>query len=333
MLVNLHGLIIELQSSSSSVLDYWKLLFDCELITLPLTGDDSPVNIKIIANILDSLPPLPDYQTHYKVPGYEFSVYNIGNGQHIIEQHGQSQGLVNLNYRPNVSRSEFPTIQINLTSNGLQAGILEDVTINLLAPIARRHELFIIHATTVVNDEGTAILFVAPTKHGKTTSGLSMVVSGWQFLANDTSFIVEKSEAFYALISPGSINVRPQSFEILSGLKSLVDPDKSFKILDNRMIPRKQFLNFEAYKNKGKVTRIYFPTIGNGANHVVKEISRSVGLARLMEQSMDQWDQDTWEKHLDFLERLSSKVQFRSIELGKDIDSLPNKIEEDLLLN
>lgn len=109
-----------------------------------------------------------------------------------------------------------------------------------------------------------------------------------------------------------------------------MENDKPMRILNSTMIPRGQLMNLGTSMVKGKIARIYFPEIKNQEDHHLQEVPRSIGLAHLMEQSMDQWDPDTWQRHLDFLDRLAAQVKFRSLELGSNLNRLPTVIDQDL---
>ena len=328
--VNLHGISIEFQCADNIVKEQWQVLFDCELSRNLKVPDTTKSRIKLEIIIKNNLPTPPETKPLYTDPVLNFTVYDCGIGCYLLQQHGEAQTLIKFGgYDPRY-QEQLGDIVIWMTPKGVDLGVLEDVVMTSLAPLLRRRGFFFIHAFAVLDDSKNAILFVAPSKHGKTTSGLAMIMSGWQLLANDTALLGEDSQGIISLLSPGSVNVRANSFRLIPSLSQYLDEDHPKDQISRYTIPRLELMNSSEITPMGKLKRVYFPQIGDGEDHILSPVPRAVGLAHLMEASMDQWDNPTWLTHLNFLERLAPQVKFRYLTLGNNLDGLPPLINSDL---
>ena len=134
----------------------------------------------------------------------------------------------------------------------------------------------------------------------------------------------------FALLSPGTVHIAPTTFSLLPELKDLSTKYPRNPGYRKVHVPRLEFLPEEAVLLSAPIKVIYFPLIGEKERHGTDAVPRAIGLARLMESSMDQWDQEAWDVHIGFLERLSHAVSFHTLYLGSDMSNLPAFLEENL---
>lgn len=325
MLVDLHSITISLQSKSELVKKQWRILFDCELARNPLWSEHTEPDLVLQAEVVSSLPPSPANPPSFLTIAPPIAVYAQGSGHHLLRLSNKAQIELTLPY---ASSNQQAGAHIKMTPRALDDGSFEDITTYALAPLLRRRGLFMIHAFTTVYDH-RAVMFVGVTGSGKTTSGLALLASGWQLLANDVALMCHAG-APLALLSPGTVNISPATFPFLPELNkfSIKYPPSSPYVKVE--VPRLEFLPVEKVCLSAPIKAVYFPVIGKRERHEVKIMPRAVGLARLMESSMDQWDQATWEDHIDFLERLSREVSFYSLFLGNTMSDLAAVLHETL---
>jgi hypothetical protein len=134
-----------------------------------------------------------------------------------------------------------------------------------------------------------------------------------------------------ALLSPGTIRVTMETFSLLPQLQGLRKKYPKHRGHIKSSVPRQEFVDNDQVKLSTPITAIVFPLIGKTQNHELRSIARSIGLARLIESSLDQWDQDVWSQHIDFLERLSHSVEFYELFLGQNMVTLPQHLERHLV--
>ena len=324
----LHGLSISMQCADEQVQREWRSLFAYEQNPsgAGTSNPDHDILVEVEVSETDLRPPEGDpfYNSHYP----PLNVY-AQNGQEIVLcPSSQVKIRLNLLNPAESGKPVKPDAIVTLTHQILQDDGFEDVMTLALAPFFRRNGLFMIHAFAAAL-LGQAVLFVGPRGHGKTSSGLALVLDKWDFLANDIA-LMREYEGIEALLSPGSIHVSPQTGTFLPQLDKYFQHYSPHQFHGKVAIPRHKLLAQSKPTLSAKLNIVYFPEIGAGQEHKTEQIPRAVGLARLMEASIDQWDKDAWLNHVDFLERLSHQVQFRTLILGQNLPSLPDLLQTEL---
>jgi len=325
MLLHLHALLLALRSNNDRITEQWRGLFDFDLAQSFSGLSDVEPDIALEAELVSSLPPAPAFPSFYLTIDPPLAVYATGVHRMLLRLSNKAQIQLTL------SDSETLNARILVTNRAINDGSFEDITTFALAPLLRRHGLFMIHAFTAVYNK-KAVMFVGPSGSGKTSCGMALTAAGWQLLANDVA-LMRREDTSLVLLSPGTVHVSPATFSLLPSYGHLFD--KYSQNLSNMKVsvPRLEFLQDEPVQLSAPIKAVYFPSIGDKKNHEIEAVPRAVGLARLMESSMDQWDQETWEDHIRFLEHLSYNVVFYSLHLGRDMSSLPAFLEQDLFGN
>jgi energy-coupling factor transporter ATP-binding protein EcfA2 len=201
----------------------------------------------------------------------------------------------------------------------LAYGRLEDITFTSLAPALRRCGYYLVHAFGAVRD-GRCVLLIGPSGSGKTTTGLSLILEGWQLLANDTLLIEAREDGIYALSTPGGLTVRPQTLTLLPACRPLLG---DAPLLHGGYTLTNQQLA-DPTTTAARITAVYFCQIEDREQSVRRPLSQAVALARLMEQSVDRWDEAMLTQHIAVLHQLSQQTAAYTLHLGRDVPRLPH---------
>ncbi|MDX1413522.1 MAG: hypothetical protein R3293_04975 [Candidatus Promineifilaceae bacterium] len=323
--VNLHGISIVLRTTHHRVLEQWQVLFDYELSAAPpaaAVGESIEIAVQV-----DPLPaPLPDREPDYRSNYPPLLVFARPDDILLVPSNLVQVSLDRMAIENPVCPG--PRAIIKISPEILDNGGFEDVVTLTLAPFLRRRGFYMIHAFTAAL-KGQAVMFSGASGQGKTTAGLSLVGHEWHFLANDVALLHEK-ESVCAALSPGTVHADPTTLALLPQLAAAVEPQQQHPVHGKMSIPRTALLAERNPPLSATVTAVYFPEIGGGAGHQIIPLPRAVGLARLMESSMDQWDRPAWQIHVDFLERLSHQVTFHQLLLGQELSTLSLMIENGL---
>jgi hypothetical protein len=329
MLIDLHSITISLRSKDDRINGRWRHYFDLELASHYSWNEDTKPDIILEAKVESTLPSLPSVPIYYKSSDPPLTIFEDQEQYLLLRLSDLSQVQLRLPLHFPTSNNDPTHALIIVTETSLNIGILEDITTLALAPILRRHGLFLIHAfTAALNHE--AVMFVGPSGSGKTSSGLALISAGWHILANDMA-LIRKVDVPRALLSPGTVQIAPTTMSLLPHYEQLIKkyPRRPGEIKTS--IPRREFIDTKEILWSAPIKTIFFPSIGEINSHVVEAVPRAVGLARLMESSMDQWDQGIWEVHIGFLEKLSCEVDFFELYLGNDMVELPAFIKNVLV--
>ena len=303
MRARLNDLLLELTSSDPQVQDTWRVLFDLEIQADAAGPDEETPHIRLAAAVSSSLQTPPQIRPSYQGSANKVRYYASNDG-----------GFLDL-ARPAQILFDFPTAtaQITLNRDLLDGGNLEDLTLIALAPFLRRRGLFITHAFSSAQE--SAVLLCGPPGSGKTTTGLALLNQGWEYLANDAALLQDMEGQVMVLPSPGAINLHPDAFSLLPGYSftacSPTLPAGRGKII----YPRGTLLPGKKIAGRTAVSTVFFLTFTNQSQPALHEVPRAIGLARLIEENVDQWDQDTYLNHIDLLTTLSRQAAFYDLHL------------------
>lgn len=326
MLFDLHGTKISLRSSDDRINLSWRHLFDYEIANHSIPNQQNKPDIVIVAEVTSSLPPAPTSQPVYCSSEPPLEVYT-SQKQHLTLRL-QNTSLIQLQFPSKASEkiTEPAYANIAIAEPTFHTSSLENITMMALGPMLRRRSLFLIHAFTAALNK-TAFMFAGPSGSGKTSSGLALAAAGWQVLANDMALLCQ-ADAPLALLSPGSIQISPSTFTLLPQHVELMAKYPRAPQQLKASIPRQEFFDPDEIVFSASLKTVFFPTIGKTQHHCLKVVPRAIGLALLMESSMDQWDFETWNDHIRFLERLSHEVDFYELCLGHTMTDLADYLEK-----
>ncbi len=320
MILTLHKLRIHLQSEDAEINWNWRQLFD----GWPLSSHEirTPADLCLRLNLSDTLPPLPDtppfFTDKQEWPNMVgiLSVYREDE-RHVLLHFGD--GAVVKVLVEGVHPSEPVKAVGQVTSAALEHGRFEDITFTSLAPLLRRSGYYLVHAFAA-SKNGRGVLIVGPSGSGKTTTGISLLLDGWELLSNDTLLLEQRSEGIYALPTPGGISIRPNSVDLLPALRPIIG-NRSL-VMGKYDLTSSQLIG-NRWSKPVPIQDIYFPTIIDQEDSRRQRISRAVCLAQLMEESVDSWDSEMIPTHMNLLQQLSQQAAPYTLLLGRKVHQLP----------
>lgn len=317
MYLQLHRLVIQLESEDTAVNLEWQRLFDDWLVAEP-----SQVDLRLQLNLEQTLPPLPTsppvFTDSRLLPNDigVLSVYAAAPG--MVWLHYHDGGLVQV---PLATKGSQPTIRGVVIPSALAYGRLEDITFTSLAPALRRQGYYLVHAFAVGRGD-TAVLIVGASGSGKTTSGLSLLLGGWQLLANDILLLESREDGLYALPTPGGVNIRPATFDLLPALQERFTPQNGRVSVSGQQLSRGQ------WAKPARVALVLLPHIEAARPCCqLQPANRAVALVHLLEESADRWDTAVLDGHVDVMEQLSQQTAVYHLLLGQDVANLPELIK------
>jgi hypothetical protein len=340
MYFQLHRLCIHLESDNTAVNQEWQRLFAGWLVDEP-----SQIDIHLQLALVDELPSLPGtspFFTDFRPLPDDIGVLSVYTADaDTVWLHYHDGALVQtplaFNFAAKVQSSKehgnMETLPASLRANtisgvvtapALAYGRLEDITFTSLAPALRRQGYYLVHAFAAARN-GRAVLLVGASGSGKTTSGLSLLLGGWQLLANDILLLEKRADGLYALPTPGGVSIRPLTFDLLPPLKQWLQsgPFSAKVNISGQQLTRGQ------WAEPALAHCILLPKIETAqpCSHL-QPAHRAVALVRLLEESADRWDTAALNAHVDVMEQLSRQTAVYHLYLGQDVERLPRLIEE-----
>ena len=316
--VRLHQFCVRLQSESAVIQHYWQGLFAGWLAT-----DSSEVEAQFQLSLVEQLPALPN------VPPVFADADDLPDGVGLLSVYWEDKAVVLLHYLEGAMvhvplAEKRPFLNGHLLPQALHYGRLEDITFTSLAPSLRRRGYFLLHAFGVCQN-GRCLLIVGPSGSGKTTTGLNLVLAGWELLANDILLIEARSDGIYALPTPGGLSIREETLTLLPHCRSLVAGMPYVR--QKYELTNQQVLNGHRPTPR-RVSAIYFCQIEEREDVEIRPLSQAMSLARLMEQSIDRWDEAMLETHVTVLQKLSQQAAAYTLHLGRNVHQLPQLLAE-----
>lgn len=317
MFLRLHQLCIHLQSQDDLINQGWNHLF----AMWPDEGETA-VDIQLNLTLADSLPPLPNeapYFTDSHLLPNGIGILSVYRGEeNRAWLHFLDGALVDVPLPVNPADADLLAVGA-VMPQAIGRGRFEDITYTSLAPLLRRRRYYLLHAFAAAKD-GRAVLIVGPSGSGKTTTGLCLLLNGWRLLANDILLLEERDGQVFALPTPGSIGVRPQSADLLPQLRPFIAnaPATSMQI-----DVTEHFIGNGRWADPAPIEAIYFPQIREQTNSARRLEQRAICLAQLMAESIDRWDGAMLPAHMALLERLSQQAVPYQLALGREMSQLP----------
>ncbi len=312
MLLQLHRLRILLESGDAAIRQQWQALFGSWLQHPTGTAD-----ISLRLHLRHELPSLPEVKPFFQdTPAPRdvgvLSVFQVAGGAVLL--HFLDGALVEVPLVPHPA----PRADGIVVPQAIRHGRLEDITFTSLAPLLRRRGYYLVHAFAASKD-GQCILIIGPTRSGKTTTGLALVLAGWELLANDIVLLEERKGEIYALPTPGIVHIRPPTLELLPQLRAFLARPGAASSSYN--------LSGDAIGN-GRwgtpcpISHLCFPFVEKRSHTTLHHQNRAVALARLMGESMDRWDEETLPHHATFLQKLVRQTTAYALHAGQDMAQL-----------
>lgn len=300
--IDLHGLALTLRCDDPAVQAGWETIF-AGFAGRPATAEQTPVELTLA--LVAALPPLPPAAEARRLaaPGQRpITIVTLPDGQLQIELPGVGR------LTPAANR-----VAVTIARRALDTNQLEDITLIALAPLLRRHGLYMVHAFGVAW-EGRALLLVGRSGSGKTTTGLNLVRRGWDYLANDVVLLRLENGRVTALAGPGAVSLTPQTLALLPALAQRLGPLPALPPAGKWVLPANRLAGQGA---PAAVGLLAFPGVGSGPTRL-QPLPAALALAHLMEQSVDSWDAPALPAHLDLLQQLVGQAAAYELTLGLD---------------
>ncbi len=319
MFLHLHHLTICLESCDQRINDQWR-----QLLAGWFEEAERPFSIHFSLHLTQSLPPLPTspplFSDHHRWPN-GVGVLTVYGAEHTTSPvyllHFQDGAFVQVNLAQQ-------TIHGVVLPAALEYGRFQDITFTALAPLLRRHGYYLIHGFAA-SQNGRSLLLVGPSGSGKTTAGLALVLAGWELLANDMVLLQKRGTQVEALPMPDRITVRPTSLQLLPQLQTL---GQNLPAGSKWVLP-----GAKPHTPAAAVSAVFFPQVTEQAKTAVQPLNRALALARLMEESIDQWDAPSLPTHLELLQTLSQQTTPYNLYLGHNVSHLAATLKTWLTAN
>jgi hypothetical protein len=312
--VYLHQFCIHLQSEAKAVQQYWQRLFAGWF-----EGNSPSAEVQLSLALVEALPSLPD------LPPFFLDGNDVNRGGLLAAYRWEERGVL-LHYLEGavvrVPLAEArPCLTGHIIPQVLRHGRLDDITFTRFAPCLRRHGDFLVHAFGVCDADGRCVLIVGPSGSGKTTTGLSLILAGWELLANDILLIERRADGIYALSTPGGLSIREETLKLLPDCERLLT---DVPCVQHRYeLTNQEMLNGRRPEAK-RISAVYFCQVEERERTEIRPLSQAVAMARLMEQSIDRWDEAMFETHMTILQELSQQAAAYTLHLGRDVARLPD---------
>lgn len=304
MLLRLDDVLeIALQTEDKAVEQAWKNLFTGWLIT---DKANDPIVCRL--HLQNKLPPLPSHPPYFTDDDGILAVYDAPNEGWLL--HFWDGALVQVNVAE-------ATISGVVTASALANGRLEDITFTSLAPLLRQRGYYLVHAFGATI-EGHGVLIVGGSGSGKTTTGLNLLLHGWQLLSNDIVLLQERDDQVVALPTPGLVGIRPYTFTLLPTLKNwlpMAPATGRFEVAGDELVNGR-------YAPPTPIHTILFPQVAH-ANQLTPQ-NKAIALAHLLEESIDRWDDKTLAQHMSILQKLARQATCHQLLLGQDMTEQAN---------
>ncbi len=321
---------VQLTSDSDAINAELVRLFGSWLTDTPA----HPVIMRLAMSLVDQLPERPSSEPIFvdnRVMNNEtglglLDAYQLENGDQALYFH--DGGYIELTAD---TADGIPTISGVITPYLITREYVDDYITSAISPILRQHHYYFIHSSGVsYNEQG--ILFVGQTKSGKTTTCLNLMLNGWKLLSNDIIILHPKADGIYAYAMPDLLTLRPNTIKLLPALKPYLDTPYTHHV-GNDVILSSWELFANSWSEPVRVSTICFPQINDRDHSIITPQISAITLARLLETSLDCWDEESVDAHTSLMAQLAGQVDSYVLSLGRDVETLPTTLINQLSIN
>jgi hypothetical protein len=303
----LHGLIIEGTSNDATMYSRWKESFS------PLKESSAIPDIRYHIELTDQIPPPP--------AGKPIYIQKDLLSYHLTEQgvivHFPDFGLLDLDFERGMTTGKVVGEVLKTY------GLLEDVVAIGLSPHLRRRGFYMAHALAAATGE-QCVLLVGHIGTGKTTVGISLLENGWKLLSNDSPIIAGGGRI---LSYPGIMAAYRDTLAMFSRFQSMQD-DIDINEKERKVEFFAESLWPGVWRTQATASLILFPTIEATDKCLLEQLKGTAALSRFLPHAMERWDKTTISPHLTILRELVESTPSYILHLGRDLESLPDVINE-----
>jgi hypothetical protein len=193
---------------------------------------------------------------------------------------------------------------------------------SLMLEMLRGRGLYWIHAASVA-DQGRGVLVVGQTGAGKTTTCLKLVDGGFQFLAEDRTFLRRTESDIELLSFVDDIAVTARTLDLLPWLRE----EAKLKASDRRKVeldPCKLFP--QSIGQRASPGLVLFPRVTADEPCAARPIHSAVALQRILPNSLLVSQPDVSQAHFDALAGLAGGSRCYELTLGQGFGGLPDLV-------
>jgi hypothetical protein len=205
----------------------------------------------------------------------------------------------------------------------MPASLIEYLFHLVLIELLRGRGLYTIHATALEMC-GRGVLIPGNSGRGKTTSFISLLRSGYQYLSDDHPLFRDAGDYVELLPFPIKINVTEDTIAFFPELRDAPD-----HLLHPRF-PKRAFYAEEVYRTSiGACCRpalVLFPQVVDAAQSHLERLPKSRALQLLLPQALLVYDQDVARREFQVLAKLVQQADCYRLHFGRDILNLSKLI-------
>lgn len=205
----------------------------------------------------------------------------------------------------------------------MPASLIEYLFHLVLIELLRGRGLYTVHATALKKN-GLGILIPGNSGRGKTTSFISLLRSGYQYLSDDHPLFRDAGDHVELLPFPIKINVTEDTIAFFPELRDAPD-----HLLHPRF-PKRAFYAEEVYPTSiGACCRpalVLFPQVVDAPRSHLEPLPKSRAMELLLPQALLVYDVEVARREFQVLAKLVQQVACYRLHFGRDILDLPKLI-------
>ncbi len=202
-------------------------------------------------------------------------------------------------------------------------GVFEDMILAALAPLLRRRGYYAIHAFAAAVNE-RALLLLGDSGAGKTTTGVSLLLSGARLAANDTPLLRPGVDGPRLYAYPGLLSAYPDSIARFPSLAHLLGDGQRLSGSDKISFAA-ETIRPDIWAWRTRPAALIFPVITPDLDRSHLQPMRAFdALQQLISQSIEDWDAAMIPAQLRALRQLAEAAPAWRLHLAPDIDRLPD---------
>jgi len=205
----------------------------------------------------------------------------------------------------------------------MPASLIEYLFHLVLIELLRSRGLYTIHATALTKN-GLGILIPGNSGRGKTTSFISLLRSGYQYLSDDHPLFRDAGDHVELLPFPIKVNVTEDTIAFFPELRDAPD-----HLLYPRF-PKRAFYAEEVYPTSiGACCRpalVLFPQVVDATRSHLEPLPKSRAMELLLPQVLLVYDAEVARREFQVLAKLVQQVECYRLHFGRDILDLPKLI-------
>ena len=194
-----------------------------------------------------------------------------------------------------------------------------------LAIALMEHDVQILHAGAVARGEN-AVLLAGMGGSGKSTTALACMQAGFNFLGEDYIGLAWEREDFSCASLYAIARLTPPQLANFPHLARFAEPSHDLNndkplIFVGEAFPKQM-------KRQAQICAIALPRVVNAATSSIQPASRAEALRQLAPSSIVLMPRDQTQRGFDHLVQLAERTPAYWLDLGRDLESIPNCVDE-----